>query len=337
LISIRKAANELDRLETLRRVTAECYGLAIRSTAQYAVEVGPAMAEGFRRHLESLQDQLRNAVSPEEIQALQSSFRGKLRDHRDRSMEQLARLREELATAASAMQSFADSVTTAGTDHEDQLKAELAELVSSAQADDLDTLRNRVHSAARVITESVDQMKRSNRLVVAQLCDEIRLLHQEIEAGRKILTLDPAFNVWNRQTMEARVDELVRQNERFCFLEIHLRNLRRLESEHERGLIEAGLKALLQRFSAMVNQDGRIGRWSEENFGAILEMEPATAIAFSEKVSRTLSGTYSVQESGGSRTIAIQVSAGVIDCPVGTDAEMFRSKITQLSSALCGA
>jgi GGDEF domain-containing protein len=336
LISIRKTATELDRLEDLRKTTADCYGLAIRSTAQYVVEVAPTLAEGFRRHLESLQEQLRGAGSTEEIQAVQSSFRGELRDYRDQAALEITRLRGELHNAATAMQSFANSVATAGADHEQELEAELVDLETVAQSNDLGQIRQRVGAVTRAISTSVEQMRRSNQLVVAQLCDEIRLLHQEIEVGKRVQSVDPVLGVWNRQKLDSRIEELFQKNQPFCLLQICVRNLKRLESEHSRFLIENGLKALLERLATLLGPDMTIGRWSDQGFVAILETDPSSAITLSRAAARQLSGTYTIQEGGTARSITLQAASGIIDCAAGSNRDNFRQKVAQLADALAG-
>jgi len=326
----------LDRLEELQRATVDCYGLAIRSSAEYVVEVGPGSAEGFRRHLEMLQEQLRSASSPEHLRAVQSSFRGELRGYQDQASQQLVRLRGELKNAAEAMQSFADSVATVGANHEEEITAELAALDAAAQSDDLNELRKCVGETTRAIARSIEQVRRSNQLVVAQLCDEIRLLHREIEAGRRSLSLDPSLGVWNRQKVDARIEELLRTNQPFCLLQVCVRNLKRLETEHPRVMIEGGLKALLERFANLLDPDSKIGRWSDEVFVAILQTDPPSAVALSRKVARKLSGTYTVQQRGAAWTIAVQ-AAGIIDCAPGTNPDNFDQKVAQLTETLAGA
>ena len=110
MISIRKAAEDLDRIDHITRTLAAVYDHAIWSTVQYAVEVDDEAVTALREHLTALRDQISQAHSADDWQALQASFRGELRDFRDRSTQQLTRIRSEFAAAVTAMQTFADSV-----------------------------------------------------------------------------------------------------------------------------------------------------------------------------------------------------------------------------------
>src|ERR1700730_15276594 len=128
MISLRKAATELEPLEGLQQTLAKCYALAIRSSAEYAVELDPRSTEYFRQRLQLLDAQCSHASAPEHYHAVQASLRGELRNYRDQAREQLARMRKDLQNAAAAMKVFAESVSSTGNDCELQLRQEVKQL-----------------------------------------------------------------------------------------------------------------------------------------------------------------------------------------------------------------
>lgn len=334
MISIRKASEELDRLEKLAKSAKDSYVHAIRSAAQYAIELDPSETKFFQEHLDLIRADAERASYSYDWPAIQSSFRGELRDHRDRSLQHLAKLRGEMAAAAEAMQMFAASVAESGADHHKELQEALLVLSTATQADDLAELRCAVARTSSRIAASIERMERAHTLVIVQLRDEIRLLHQQVDAGRRALHLDGVTDVWNRQKMESQIDEMLETQESFCVLVVCIRNLKRLDQRYSPAVLESGVKALLQRFLTMIGEHGTLGRWDEETFAAILRVEPAAAIALSREATKRLSGIYSVQENGMSRSLALQAAAGVIDRAPGSDTNAFRQKLLQLSAAL---
>lgn len=116
LISILKTATELDRLEELRKAAAECYALAVRSVSQYAVEIDPHLTPEFRRRMAEIERLWLAADDARGMRTAQASLRGELREYRDRSRDQLTRLRKQLEAAAVAMASFADGVDSSSTE-----------------------------------------------------------------------------------------------------------------------------------------------------------------------------------------------------------------------------
>jgi GGDEF domain-containing protein len=339
LISIFKngGTTSLDELETREAALRECYGLAIHSIAHYAVEVDPSLTASFRAHLKVIEQQSRSASSAEQLRSAQSSFRGELREYRDQSSVQLKKLRQEVVNATDAMTIFANSVASNGEDHEQQVSAQLRTLESSAPSDDLEFLRGAIGEAVVGIQLSVEQIQRGNQQLVAQLQDEIRVLHMQFEQDRKALFTDRASGAWNRQKIDIHLDNLLRQNQPFCLLMVRIRNLKRLESQHSRTVVEGTLKALISRFAAMMGDEAVIGRWAEDQFVAVLDMPSGRAIPLSTGASSKLSGSYAIEENGLSQTVVLQATAGVIDRNSTADATLFLQKLDQLAAAISSA
>ncbi len=343
LISIRKSVSDLDRLDQLQKhgeITnriLDCYALAIQSVAQYAVEMDPPLAAGHRAALQVLEHKARAAASEAHLLEVQTSFRGELRDYRDRNAAVLKKIHEEMENAAAAMMIFADTVAASGANHEHEVNAELRRLESASHCTSVEEMREGIGAAIDSIESSVQQMQRGNQLIVSQLQDEIRILHQQIDAERKALYTDRASGAWNRQKIDLHVDNLLRQNQPFCLLLVWVRNYKRLESQCSRSVLDGALKALFGRLAAVAGDDAVIGRWREDQFAAVLDLVPGHAIAISAEANRKLSGAYSVQENGLAQKIAVQAVAGVVDRLRGVDAGKFREKLDQLSTAISGS
>jgi GGDEF domain-containing protein len=342
LISILKSVDDLTRLEELEKrealssVIRDCYSLAIHSAAHYAVEVDPRQAAELRQNLQQIEDQSRAAVSADQFRAAQSSFRGELREYRDKSSAQLVKLRKEVENATAAMTIFAETVSSNGENHEQEIAVQLRALEAAAKMDNIAAIRGGIGHVVGAIEASVQQIQRGNQLVVAQLQDEIRVLHLQIEQERKALFTDRASGAWNRQKIDIHLDNLLRQNQPFCLLLVSVRNLKRLDTQHSRTVVEGTLKALVTRFAAMLEDDAVIGRWTEDQFVAILDVPAGNAIPLSAEATRKLTGSYAVQENGLSQKVTVQATAGVIDRPAGANSATFLEKLEQLAGAISG-
>jgi GGDEF domain-containing protein len=343
LISIRKSvddltrAEQLEKREELSKAMLDCYALAIDSAAHYAIEVDPALAVTLRARLQGIKEQSQAAVSAVELHSAQSSFRGELRDYRDKSTAQLKKLRAEVANATAAMTLFADSVASNGENHELEVRAHLHTLEGAGRSKNIEEIRGGIFAVVAGIQSSMEQIQRGNQLVVAQLQDEIRVLHLQMDAERKSLFTDRASGAWNRQKIDIHLDNLLRQNQPFCLLLVWVRNFKRLESQHSRSVVDDTLKAIVGRFAALAGDDAVLGRWSEDQFIAVLDVEPAAAIPLAADATRKLSGSYAIQENGLARTVTVQATAGVVDRAANADPSTFRQKLDQLAGAISGA
>jgi len=334
VVSLFKTATEMDRLQDLHRAAVECLAAALGSTAQYAVDLNSAELEQFRQNLDALEKLIHFAAPVEDLRSVKSSFRGELRDYHQQVQQRIESLRQEVKSAAAAMQSFADGVVASGADHEEQLESELKTLSTISKSEDLGKIRGGIEAATANIASSVERMRRSNQLVIAQLQDEIRALHREIQSERRAQSTDRASGAWNRQKIADRVDQLFQQDEPFCLLLVRVRNLKQLEQRHSRNVVEGTLKAVLLRLNQLVGEDSMIGRWSVDEFAAILPIAPPDAKALSREVIRKLSGEYSVQENGLSQGVALEANAGIVERRGGVVSDSFLRQIEQLSMNL---
>jgi hypothetical protein len=116
-----------------------------------------------------------------------------------------------------------------------------------------------------------------------------------------------------------------------------VRNLKRLDSRFSRSVLEGGMKALLQRFATLVGDEAVIGRWDEEHFVAVLNVDPPVAVSIARDAAKRLSGSYSVQENGLAHTVGLQAVTGVIERATGSDGSVFQQKLLQMSDALANA
>ena len=336
MISLRKAATELERLEELKQTLAKCYALAIKSSSEYAVELDPHSTEYFRQRLLLLDTQCGQASAPEHYNAVQASLRGELRNYRDQAREQLSRMRKDLQNAASAMKVIAESVSTSGNDCDLQLRREVEQLEALAASDDIEKIRCGIESATGAIVRSYGQLRRSHQLVVTQLQDEIRTLHQAMDNERSRMERDHVSGAWNRQKLNQRIDQLLQRNDPFCVLLVSARNLRRLERQYSSAVITDALRTLVQQFDSILGGEAMIGRWSGDVFSAILELDPGSAMALSTEINRKLSMSFPVWTSGVAQMLTIETTTGIVDRRKDSDPSKFYRKLEQMAEAMAG-
>ncbi len=334
MISLRKTSTELERLETLHRTAIRCYSEALRSTEQNAIELDTAQAAHFRAQLQALRDQLRADAAPGELEGVQSSFDTELKEYRDKTRSQVQRLRQEVRAAAAAVESFAGSIGESEINLESGLKRELNSLKQSALSDDLQEIRGAIHASTAKIAASVEQMRSSNQLAIAQLKDEIRLLHQEVQAGRRSQTPDPASH--GRQRINGRMEEFIQKNTPFSVLLVVVRNLEGLENCYPANVIASALRGFQSRFQNLVPGSAIVDRWAKDQFAAILSGAPGHAIDMSSVVVSGLSEPFLEEDRGRPHSVVFNPRAGVIEFRPGSDLARFEAKLKQLADALAG-
>jgi len=337
LLSIRKAATELDRLDELKAAAVSCYAHALDATEQYAIEVDSAQMAQFRASLQALQNQWEKATTASQFESVQKEFQQELSGYKKIADDQIRKLRKDVEAAAAAVEAFAGNVAANGADYEVELKRDMQKLNTVAATDDLNAIRTVIRSASMNIAAAFEQMRSTNQLAIAQMKDEIRLLHQQIQAERRPRPVERTIAVQNNLEIEGRVGELLRQGLAFPVLVVVVRNLSGLETIHPPSLIEIALNSLLMRFRNLLGSRTNIGRWGKQRFVAILDAAPVSAIGMAREIAEQLSKAYLLQEHGLSHTITLQVRAGVVDHRAEGDPARFYAKLDQLAEALASS
>jgi GGDEF domain-containing protein len=332
LISLRKTVTELDRLEELHRTAVHCYSEALRSSGQHAVELEASESARFRSQIQALRDKLQAHADPRQLESVQSSFDAELKDYWDKTRAQIQRLRKDVQAASAAVEAFAGSVTESETRLEHGLKRELQHLSKTASSDDIQEIRGAIHAATAKIGSSIDQMRAGNQLAIAQLKDEIRLLHQEVQAARRAKA-DPSPE---GRAVDNRIDELIRQNTPFSVLLVVICNFEGLRNCYSANVIASAIRDFEVRFENSLPSSPMVGRWGQDQFAAVLGTPPANAMEMSSEVVRKLSSPFIENEQGAAHSIVFTPRAGVIEFRPGSDPAKFQAKLKQLAEALAG-
>jgi GGDEF domain-containing protein len=341
MISLRKSVTELERLEELHRKALNCYSGALRSTEQNAIELDAAEAAHFRTQLQALRDQLKADAATSELEAVQSSFEVELKDYHDKASGQIRHLRQEVQAAAAAVETFAGSITESEVNLDSGIQRELNSLNKSASSNDIEAIRGAIHASTAKIAADLKEMRSSNQLAIAQLKDEIRLLHQQVRSTRRSQAPDP---LEGSPQINGRMQEFIQRKTPFSVLLVVIRNWEGLQNCYAADTIEGALRGFQSRFENILPSSALVGRWAKNQFAAILSTAPSNAMEMSREVVRKLSEPVMVQdgvqdgeqEKGATRSIAFNSQAGVIEFGRDSDLAKFQARLKQLADALAG-
>lgn len=322
----------MDRLEELHRAAITCYSQALRSSEQHVVELDASQASHFRSQLQALRQKLQADTNPRELESVQSSFDAELKDYVQKTCGQVQRLRKDVQAAAAAVEAFAGSVNESEMQLESGLKRELQNLNQTAASDDIQEIRGAIRSTTAKIAASIEQMRAGNQLAIAQLKDEIRLLHQEVQAARRAKP-DSTTTPEARQ-VDNKIEEMIRTNKPFSVLLVVIRNLEGLGNCHSVEVVEHAIQDFQARFQNILPSSAIVGRCGHDQFAAILGTPPANAMEMSSEVVRKLSSPFVENEQGVSHSVMFNPRAGVIEFRPGSDSAKFQAKLKQLAEAL---
>ena len=203
-------------------------------------------------------------------------------------------------------------------------------------SENLSEVRSGIHGVISRLLDAIAQMQRSSQMTIAQLRDEIRMLHHNIESKRRAAVTDAATGAWNRQKSEHRMRDLLKEHEAFRVLLISVTNFKRVEGLFSAAVAEGALKELTRRLREIIGADPPIGRWAEHEFIVLLDLDPAAAMALCRETSLKLSATYTLPDRLSQQPVQLEVTTGLIERAAGADGEAFLEKLAQLSVELGG-
>ena len=156
MISIRKTISDLDEHRQQQDLAFPCYLAAIRSTAHYEIELNDGITGPHRTYLAALAEQVSTAA-PASLEKSRGTFRGLLRDYRDKASHYVAELREQLTGTVRALQQIVESPAHSDGDHEIRMRSALAGLRSVAESLEAAPLRSQLAAAADDIQQNLEQ------------------------------------------------------------------------------------------------------------------------------------------------------------------------------------
>ncbi|MCX6628797.1 MAG: hypothetical protein NTW28_14345, partial [Candidatus Solibacter sp.] len=200
MTSIKSSLNELERSHQIRAAVLDCYILAIKNVARYAVELDETLSGPHREHLNALATEVATGTS-EALSDSNSTLRALLRDYRDKASLYLGNLRDELAGTARTLEEILDSLGQADGDHETKLRASLAKLRQVAASPGYAALGTVISTTADSIENSLEQVRKQHQLTTSQFLVEIRMLHKRIDALESAASIDEVSRCASREDL----------------------------------------------------------------------------------------------------------------------------------------
>jgi len=326
MISIRKTISDLDEYRQQRDLAFDCYLAAIRNTAQYAIELDDGITAPHRKYLTALAEQVTSAT-PASLEESSGTFRGLLRDYRDKASHYLAELREQLAGTTRALQQIVDSLVHSDGDHEIRMRSALATLRRVVESPEAEPLRPLLGPTVESIQQSLEQARQEHEVTIAHFQVEIRMLHKRIDALESAASVDALTKLFTRREMEERIRSSPSGG--FCLLLVRVTGLRVAELDFSPDVGAELASAFSRRLRNSLPEGAVIGRWSEEEFIAITKLGRPEAIGLATHIADHLSGSYICLQAGKTVRPALQLRVGVVDS-VGDNPEGILQRIMEI-------
>ncbi|MGA2039817.1 MAG: GGDEF domain-containing protein [Bryobacteraceae bacterium] len=314
MLSIRNNIAELERLAAERDVAVDCYRDAIHNVAAYAVELDEQATAQHRSYVTAVAEALSSA--PESLREANATLRALLRDYRGRAAEYLNNIREQLASTARALEEVMESLAQTDGDCETQLRTALGGLRELAQQPAAAPVREQLLSAANEVGNGVEEMRKQHQAHVAQFMTEIHMLHSRIGQLESAASIDSVTQLLTRAEIERHIRTMEQGNVSLLLMSTSGLRLSEVRFNGEVAAELAG--AFAKRLRNVLPAKTVIGRWSTEEFVAILNAPGPEAVKAAKTVGEQLSGAYSCLLDGKVVRPDLQVRVTVVERTEGS-------------------
>lgn len=335
MISIRESISDLEKIDELHHAALECYRAALQDLAQYAVEFDESATASHRQRVTALAGQLQGKSNVPQVIASRSTLRDELRDYHHKASAFLGGLREELSEKAQALELIVDTMATAVGDDQDRFKSSLSKLRELSDSPAASSIRTALATVSEQIAQGVEQIKKQNQLVIGQFRVEIQMLHGQVEALRAVSSGSDSgsgsdsvsTHLNSRPEMETAIARAVEARKPFSLLLLKIRNLAQLERRYGAQVRPEAIAAFTTRARKGISDDAILGRWSEEQFIAIVAVDKVEAMALAKRLAQQFSKPYPSTGKGKPPIPALEVDASVVDSAGGNIYEALIKKV----------
>lgn len=314
MLSIRSNITELERLAADRDTAVDCFRGVIHNMADYAVELDEQVTSQHRRYVTAVAEGL--ASTSESLREAGATLRALLRDYRAKAAEYLNHIRAQLASTAGALEEVMESLAQTDGDWETRMRSALTGLREVAQQPAAAPVRDPLLAAANAVASGLEEMRKQHQSHVAQFMTEIRLLHSRIGQLESAAAIDTVTQLLTRAEIERHIRALGQGN--VSLLLMASSGLRLAEVRFSGDVAAELAGAFTKRLRNILPANTVIGRWSFEEFVAILNAPVADAIKAAKAAGEQLSGTYSCLLEGKVVRPDLQVRVMVVECAEGS-------------------
>jgi GGDEF domain-containing protein len=221
-----------------------------------------------------------------------------------------------------------DGLSHCDTDHSSRMTGAVVSLRETANSPDGKPVAVVVRALADDIEQSLEQLRKQHRFMVAQLQTEVRLLHNRIDALETAAATDEATKFSNRKFLTEYL--AATPAEGTCFLALKLHGLAEARAKFGTAIADEVMATFGRRLRNTVPKEAVIGRWSEQDFLAIApaSAKPADGTLI-KRFAEHLSMPYACMMEGKVLRVPLVVTVECLSFPTRTTAEEIQAKVAE--------
>jgi len=186
-----------------------------------------------------------------------------------------------------------------------------ARLQAIADLEDLTLVRTSLLQRATELKTYVDRMEEDSHQSIAQLRAEVSTYETKLKAAEELALRDSLTGLANRRNVEERIERRVANQKMFCVVILDLNRFKLVNDRYGHLAGDSLLKQFSGELRANLRGTDLVGRWSGDEFIAVLDCDLAAAKSQIARMRQWVFGDYTLQLSSTAGKAKVTVDAAV--------------------------
>jgi diguanylate cyclase len=288
----------------------ECYRAALSAIGKAAIQTFPQFGADLDQNLKGLLHRLAVDPSRELMTRTGKQVEVQLNEWGARTSGHLKAQSDDVKDLLIALAKTVESLGSRDEGYSGKFTDLTGHLAKIADLEDLTQIRSSIKERVAELKNNVDQMKRDNRQLVANLKAEVSTYQTRLKSVETLALYDQLTKTANRRSIEERIQSSMKVGESFCIAMIDLDDFKEVNDTHGHLAGDDLLKQFATELKSKSRSGDLIGRWGGDEFLAILSGDLNAAKAHIERVRQWVFGKYTIRE-GSKLPIVIRVDGSI--------------------------
>jgi diguanylate cyclase (GGDEF)-like protein len=291
--------------------TFECYRALLCALGKTATHISPAYGADLESNLQKLENRVSTNISSESIRQVEQQAEVQVQEWGARIADHLKAKADEVREVLVALAKTAESVGNRDQSYSNQFKAVTGHIEQIANLDDLTQIRTSLVQRVSELKNSVDQMNRDSRELVAQLRAEVSIYETKLKSAEQLSLRDQLTHVANRRSVEERIRWSIEAKQTFCVIMLDLNGFKEVNDSHGHLVGDDLLKQFAIELQSNTRSGDLVGRWGGDEFVIVLACDSAGAKSHIDRIHEWVFGKYTLADRPGTERMTVRVEAAI--------------------------
>lgn len=321
MISLKKYLDtETDQPVVSQPDPAELLAAALRSYRSALLAMGdsgvracPAVGSELQHNLTGLEKRLSGNLTPALMQESERQVEEHLQQWAGHTAGYFKAKANEVKELLIVLARTAESVGERDQRYAGHFNQFTSRLQTIADLEDLTQVRTSLVQGATELKTYVDRMEEDSHQSIAQLRAEVSTYETKLKAAEELALRDTLTGLANRRNVEERIEWRIVNQKTFCVVVLDLNRFKLVNDRYGHLAGDSLLKQFSQELRANLRGTDLVGRWSGDEFIAVLDCDLPTAKSQIARMRQWVFGEYTLQLSptAGKAKVTVDAAVGV--------------------------